>query len=245
MDVPPIEHKLTAILYADVAGYSRLTGSDEMGTHRRVMAALDSASEKISASGGTVLRYAGDAILAEFTSVLKMVTTAMQIQNVMGNQNAGLADDDKIRLRIGLNLGEVMQDRGEIYGDGVNLAARLEAAAEPGGVCVAATVYDQIKGKIEASFRDGGSQRFKNIEPAVHVYHWSPGQGATPGVIDPELPAKPSIAVLAFDNMSNDPEQEFFAEGISEDIITLLSKFHSFFVIARNSAFASSSRLCR
>ena len=167
-------HKLTAILYADVDGYSRLTGQDEIGTHERVMAMLDFASQSIEKGEGKVLRYAGDAILAEFSSVLQTVNTAIKIQNSLAEENTGLDEADCLQIRIGINLGEVIQDRGEIYGDGVNLAARLEAAAEPGGLCISATVYEQVKGKIPIEFGDGGRQTFKNIADPVQVYHWHP-----------------------------------------------------------------------
>ena len=235
-------HKLTVIFYADVVGYSRLTALDEQGTHQRVMAMLDYASDTITAAGGSVLRYAGDAILAEFPSTLKTVQSAIDIQTESVQRNAQLSAEDPLQLRIGLNIGEVLQDRGEIYGDGVNLAARLEAAAQPGGICISAAVYEQIRGKLESSFVDGGFQDFKNIPNPVQVYYWAPnatadlasGESNTPLA----LPSKPSIAILAFENMSNDPEQDFVADGISEDIITELSRFRSLFVIARNSAFA-------
>jgi adenylate cyclase len=239
-------HKLTVIFYADVAGYSRLTAQDEQGTHKRVMAMLDYASDTITAAGGSVLRYAGDAILAEFPSTLKTVQSAIDIQTESEQRNAQLSAEDPLQLRIGLNIGEVLQDRGEIYGDGVNLAARLEAAAQPGGICISAAVYEQIRGKLESSFVDGGLEDFKNIPNPVQVYHWSPRAttDSAPGDSNTQLalPSKPSIAILAFENMSNDPEQEFVAEGISEDIITELSKFRSLFVIARNSAFAFKGR---
>jgi adenylate cyclase len=231
-------HKLTAILYADVAGYSRLIGKDEIGTHKRVMGILDYASETITKGLGTVLRYAGDAILAEFSSVLRLVQTALDIQRELEIRNTEFSTDDKVQIRIGLNIGEVLQDRGEIFGDGVNLAARLEAAAQPGGICISAAVYEQIKGKLDEVFVDGGIQTFKNIVNPVQVYFWAPEGVSNEGSNDPVMPSKPSIAILAFENMSNDPEQDFFAEGISEDIITELSKFRSFFVIARNSSFA-------
>jgi adenylate cyclase len=236
------KHKLTAILYADVAGYSRLTSRDEMGTHKRVMAVLDYASESIKQGGGTVLRYAGDAILAEFPSVLKIVETAVEIQRELGRRNAEIPVEDKVQIRIGLNLGEVLQDRGEIFGDGVNLAARLEAAAEPGGICVSSAVYEQIRGKLEVNFVDGGEEVFKNIPFPVRVYRWNPESVAAESFTELALPSKPSIAILAFENMSNDPQQDYFAEGISEDIITQLSKFRSLFVIARNSAFVFKGR---
>jgi len=236
------QHKLAVIFYADIAGYSRLTARDERGTHQRVMSALDFASESIQDTGGKVLRYAGDAILAEFPSILKAVQVAIDIQTELEKRNQPLSSDEGVQLRIGLHFGEVLQDRGEIYGNGVNLAARLEAAAHPGGICISAAVHDQILGKLEEGFIDGGLEAFKNIEVPVQVFHWLPGTNtdtrpeASPTTLP--LPAKPSIAILAFANMSNDPEQDFFAEGISEDIITELSKFRSLFVIARNSAFA-------
>lgn len=232
-------HKLTAILYADVAGYSRLTSQDEMGTHKRVLETLDYASEAIKQGNGTVLRYAGDAILAEFSSVLKLVQTAVNIQQELESRNIEHSEEDKIQIRIGLNIGEVLQDRGEIYGDGVNLAARLEAAAEPGGICISAAVYEQIKGKIEIQYIDGGEEVFKNISKSVRVYRWRPGEHLSSEQTAPVAVSKlrPSIAVLPFTNMSGDPEQEFFADGISEDIITALSKIRSFLVIARNSTF--------
>lgn len=155
------KHKLTAIFYADVAGYSRLTGQDEMGTHNRVMDALDFASESINSGSGVVLRYAGDAILAEFSSVIAAVKAAITIQTELDSRNEGVAEDSKVQIRIGVNLGEVLQDRGEIYGDGVNLAARLESAAEPGGICISSSVYEQIAGKVDYDFKDGGDESFK------------------------------------------------------------------------------------
>ena len=232
-------HKLTAIFYADVAGYSRLTSQNEMGTHKRVMETLDFASEAIKEGQGTVLRYAGDAILAEFTSALKLVQTSVDIQREIESRNTEFSAEDKVQIRIGLNIGEVLQDRGEIFGDGVNLAARLEAAAKPGGICISAAVHDQIKGKLEVRFVDGGEEVFKNISNPVHVYRWRPGELLSNelSAIASESKVRPSIAVLPFTNMSGDPEQEFFADGISEDIITALSKIRSFLVIARNSTF--------
>ena len=144
------QHKLAVIFYADIAGYSRLTARDERGTHQRVMSALDFASESIQGAGGKVLRYAGDAILAEFPSILKAVQVAIRYSNRTGKaQPASLPSDEGVQLRIGLHFGEVLQDRGEIYGNGVNLAARLEAAAHPGGICISAAVHDQIRGKLE------------------------------------------------------------------------------------------------
>ncbi len=238
-------HKLTAILYADVAGYSRLTGDDELGTHRRVMSALDFATESIKSGGGSVLRYAGDAVLAEFSSVVAAVNAAIAIQDQLASRDRDFPEEQRVRLRIGINLGEVLEDRDEIFGEGVNLAARLEAAAKPGGICVSAAVHDQLAGRVDIAFEDGGRQEFKNIAKLVQVYHWQPitadahrGGATMADASDLDLPDKPSIAVLPFDNMSTDPEQAFFADGISEDIITELSRFRSLFVIARNSSFA-------
>ena len=230
--------KLTTIFYADVAGYSRLTGEDELGTHERVMAVLDTASAEIGTHGGTVLRYAGDAILAEFPSVVSAVEAALDIQTAIRDFNELNADSRRVEIRIGIHLGEVLLDRDEIFGDGVNIAARLEAEAQPGGVCISAIVHEQVQGKIEAEFVSQGTRELKNIARPVEIFFWNPEAGPDTIEKDLALPSKPSIAILAFENMSNDPEQDFFAEGISEDIITLLSKFRSFFVIARNSSFA-------
>ena len=229
--------KLTAIFYADVVAYSRLTGEDEIGTHARVMKVLDYVSEMILGANGSVLRYAGDAILAEFSSVSRLIETAAEIQQNLASENSKLPEKERVEIRIGANLGEVIQDRGEIYGNGVNLAARLEAAARPGGLCVSAAVHDQVAGRVNIEFSDGGIQEFKNIALPVHVYHWSPGidKAGTPEISIPH--AKTSIAVLAFENMSGDPEQDYFSDGISEDIITELSHFKDISVIARNSSF--------
>ncbi len=235
--------KLVAILYADIAGYSRLTGGDELGTHRKVMDTLDLATESIKSGGGSVLRYAGDAILAEFASVVAAVNAAVAIQIELDKRNEDVPADDKVQIRIGVNLGEVLQDRGEIYGDGVNLAARLESAAQPGGICVSAAVYDQVAGKIDVDFGDGGDKSFKNIAKPVRVYRWQPAlinlniQGDASQSKQPSIREKPSIAVLPFDNMSGAPEQEYLADGISEDLITALSKIRWFMVIARTSTF--------
>ena len=184
------------------------------------------------------MRYAGDAILAEFASALKLVKTAVDIQRELAIRNAEFSAEDKVQVRIGLNIGEVLQDRGEIYGDGVNLAARLEAAAKPGGICISAVVHEQIAGKMEIDFADGGMETFKNITNPVHIYHWAPGMEATNISRPIKIPAKSSIAVLAFENMSGDPEQDYFCDGITEDIITELSHFKDISVTARNSSFA-------
>ena len=233
-----VSRKLTAVLYADVADYSRLTRQDEVGTHQQVMSTLDYTSDTIKRNGGKVLRYAGDAILAEFQSMVAATIAAVAVQNELFTRNAGKSSEEKVQLRIGLNLGEVIQDRGEIFGDGVNIAARLEASATPGGICISSTVHEQIYGKIDIDFEDGGEESFKNIDRPIRVYRWHPDDSAEKDadLKDIALEDKPSIAVLPFDNLSNDPEQEYFADGITEDIITELSREKDLFVIARNSS---------
>ena len=242
MATPSLTRKLTAILYADVAGYSRLTGMDEEGTHHRVMDVLDHASSAIQTAGGKVLRYAGDAILAEFSSALGAVTTAIAIQTELAEQQSSSPEPEKIQIRIGINLGDVIEDRGEVYGDGVNLAARLEAAAPAGGICISAAMHEQLAGKIDASFSDGGTEQFKNISRPVQVFRLTPEAltGSDRNVqIDRSDPSdQPSIAVLALKNMNNDPELDFIGDGITEDLITALSKIRSFRVVSRESSFS-------
>ncbi len=235
-----LKRKLTTILYADVAGYSRLSGNDEEGTHRRVMQMLDCATAKIGDLGGTVLRYAGDAILAEFASVVSAVATAVEIQQVLAAENSDLDEDDRVQIRIGINIGDVIEDRGEVFGDGVNLAARLESAAPEGGICIPASVHEQVLGKIEAEFVDDGEQAFKNIERPVRVFHWRPqfDSAAIAKQRKPRDSEKPSIAVLALTNMNRDPDLDFIGDGITEDLITALSKVRSFKVISRESTFS-------
>ncbi len=234
--------KLLAVFYADVAGYSRLTGEDEEGTHSRVMAILDHAAEVIGETGGTVLRYAGDAILASFPSVVQAVNTSVMIQTQLAETNLGQGGQAPIQIRIGVNLGDVLEDRGEVFGEGVNLAARLESAARPGGICVSSLVHGQVHGKVDLDFQDGGTVEFKNIKEPVAVYHWAPDglpqqapglEGKTKG-----SKRKPAIAVLPLTNMSGDPEQEHFADGLTEDLITSLSRKRWYDVAARNSTFA-------
>jgi len=239
-----VTRKLVALLYADVAGYSRLTGADEVGTHEQLSASLDLIAKGIEAAQGRVVHYAGDAVLAEFQSVVTAVETALGIQRSLADAGAGIDEKKRIKYRIGINLGEVIVDRNDVYGDGVNIAARLESLAEPGGVCVSDDVYRQVNGKIAAHFRDLGEQELKNISGRVRAYHVGlapsmsvPDSREAPTADTLQLPDKPSIAVLPFDNMSGDPEQEYFSDGVAEDIITALSSFRSIFVIARNSSF--------
>jgi len=240
MSTDSLKRKLTAILYADVAGYSRLTGGDEEGTHRRVMEVLDFASAQIETGDGSVLRYAGDAILAEFSSAVAAVKCALSIQLELRTQNQALDEDRKVQIRIGINIGDVIEDRGEVFGDGVNLAARLEATAPAGGICISASVQEQTVGKLGADFTDGGEVEFKNIERPVRVFRWQPE--AEPVMNSSEHKTRgsdmPSIAVLALTNMNRDPELDFIGDGITEDLITALSKIRSFKVISRESSFS-------
>lgn len=236
-----MERKLAAILYADVAGYSRLTGADEEGTHRALGAALDRLSETVEQHGGRVCHTAGDAILAEFPTVSAAVTCAVAAQGEFASWNADVPEDRQLRFRMGINLGEVIADRGEIYGDGVNVAARLETLAEPGGICVSGAVFDAVDGKLDLGFRDLGAQQVKNIAKPVRAYGVvTDGSAPTEDAPAPAglpLPEKPSVAVLPFKNISGDAEQEYFADGVTEDIIMALSRVRWFFVIARNSTF--------
>jgi adenylate cyclase len=234
--------KLLTVFYADVVGYSRLTGVDEEGTHQRVMTILDHATDTIGSSGGTVLRYAGDAILASFPSVIQAVKASVSIQTHLAGINQGHSDQESIHIRIGINLGDVLEDRGEVFGEGVNLAARLESAAQPGGICVSSLVYGQVVGKVGIDFKDGGKINFKNIKEPTEVYYWAPAGLPTQ---KPELEKKikstrrkPAIAVLPLSNMSSDSEQEHFSDGLTEDLITALSRKRWYDVAARNSTFA-------
>ena len=237
-----LPRKLAAIVYADVAGYSRLTGEDEDATHRTLSEYLDVIANTIESHRGQVMHYAGDAVLTRFDAVLDALSSSVAIQTELSHRNDGVPENERVQFRIGINLGDVIEDRGDIYGDGVNVAARLEALADPGGICVSGTVFDHIKGKVGLAFEDIGEQRVKNIAEPVRVFRLasgSPQEGPPTHPAEPlPLPDKPSIAVLPFDNMSGDPEQEYFSDGITEDIITALSRVRWLFVIARNSTFS-------
>jgi adenylate cyclase len=236
----PLERKLTAIFYGDVAGYSRLTGQDEEGTHRILSSYLDAITAAIENHHGRVVHFAGDAVLADFPTVTDSLSCAVSAQQDIKSRNQDYSDDNKLEFRIGVNVGDVIVDRNDIYGDGVNIAARLESLADSGGVCISGAVYDAIRGKFKLEYEFLGEQRVKNIADPVRAYRVIV-VSAQPEVVTPPvsttLPDKPSIAVLPFANMSGDPEQEYFSDGISEDIITDLSKIAGLFVISRNSSF--------
>ncbi len=235
-----LDRKLAAILYADVAAYSRLTGEDEEGTHRRLSHCLDLIAETINNHDGNVVHYAGDAVLADFTTVSNGLACAVDIQRRLREQNTDLPEDRRVEFRIGLNLGEVIVDRGDIYGDGVNVAARLESLADPGGICISESVRTAIGKKLDLGYEFMGEQQVKNIEEPVRAYKVTLAaeektQATSPTKPTLELPDKPSIAVLPFTNMSGDPEQEYFSDGITEDIITALSRISGLLVVARHS----------
>lgn len=238
-----LPRKLAAILYADVAGYSLLTGQDEDATHRLLRDYLDFVSSTIESYRGNVVHYAGDAVLARFDAVVDALTSAIAVQTELESRNQDLSDDRKVRFRIGINLGDVIEDRGDIYGDGVNVAARLEGLADPGGICISESIRTAIGKKLPYGYEFMGEQEVKNIEEPVRTYRVNLSDERTDRPVtiireSAELFDKPSIAVLAFTNMSGDPEQEYFSDGITEDIITELSRFSGLFVIARNSSFA-------
>jgi adenylate cyclase len=243
-----VDRRLAAILAVDIAGYSRLMGANEEGTLRQLKEhRKELIDPKITEHRGRIVKTSGDGMLVEFVSVVDAVRCAVDVQRGMIERNAKLPVESRIQFRVGINVGDIISDDNDIYGDGVNVAARLEALAEPGGICVSRNVHDQVRDKLSFSFEDIGEQVFKNIARSIGVHRVSLAENAPLTVVKstaaaqkPELASsdRPSLAVLPFANMSGDPEQEYFADGISEDIITGLSKLRWFFVIARNSSFA-------
>jgi len=229
--------RLAAILAADVAAYSRLMGVDEEGTHERLKAHLQGlVDRKIAEHRGRIVKNTGDGFLAEFPSVVDAVRCAVEVQREMAERNASTPAAERIEFRVGINLGDVIAEGDDIFGDGVNIAARLEALAEPGGICVSRVVRDQVRDKLDLAFEDMGEQRVKNIARPVHVYRVLMDQ---PGSVKAPLPLpdKPSLAVLPFQNMTGDAEQDYFVDGIVEEITTAISRLPWLFVIARNSSF--------
>ena len=233
-----VERKLAAILAADVAGYSRLMGADEEGTLARLKAhRKELIDPKIAEHRGRIVKTTGDGILIEFPSVVEAVGCAVEAQQGMVERNADMPEDKRITFRVGINLGDIIVDGDDIYGDGVNIAARLEAMAEPGMVCLSAAAWEHARGKVPFGADDLGEHQLKNIERSVRVFRIASGTSATPTRKPLPLPDKPSIAVLPFQNMSGDPDQEYFADGIVEEITTALARLPWLFVIARNSSF--------
>jgi adenylate cyclase len=239
--------RLTAILAADVAGYSRLMEADEEGTHERLKTHFEQLiNPKVAGHRGRIVKTAGDGMLAEFASVVDAMRCAAEIQRAMVDRDAQMPDERRIRFRIGINLGDVIAEGADIFGDGVNVAARLEALAEPGGICVSGTVHDQIRDKLPYKLDDLGEQSVKNIARPVRVYALRPdciadlpaaSVPAAAPLPQPAVAPRLSIVVLPFGNLSNDPEQQYFADGITEDLTTDLSRIEGSFVISRNTAF--------
>lgn len=247
----PVERRLAAILAADVAGYSRLMGIDEEETllalkgHRKALV-----DPSIAAHHGRIVKTTGDGMLVEFASAVHAVHCAVDVQRGMLERNAEVSPDKRIEFRVGINVGDIIIDGDDIFGDGVNVAARVENACEPGGVCVSGSAFEQVRGKTSFGFDDLGERTLKNIDHPVHLYSaWigtataTASANSSPHKLKPlALPDKPSIAVLPFQNMSGDPEQEYFADGVVEDITTALSRFKELFVTARNSSFTYKGR---
>jgi len=233
------QRRLAAIVAADIAGYSRLMGNDESGTLAALKALRRGVVDpRIAAHRGRIVKSTGDGLLLEFPSVVDAMRCAVDVQTAMAIATADVAEDRRLRFRIGVNLGDIIIDGDDIFGDGVNVAARLEAIAEPGAICLSDDVWRQVRGKLGLAYQDGGLQALKNIAEPVKTWHWVPARApASPSTLALPLPDKPSIAVLPFQNMSGDPEQEYFADGMTEDILTGLSRFQNLFVIARNSSF--------
>jgi len=234
-----VERRLAAVMAADVAGYSRLMGADEVGT----LAALKALRREIvdpaiTEYRGRIVKTTGDGMLVEFASAVDAVSCAMTVQGKIAEREGA------ILFRIGINIGDIIIDVDDIFGDGVNVAARVETECEPGGVCLSGSAFEQVRGKTNFSFDDLGERSLKNIDRPVRLYAVSPASAQTASALTSQarqplaLPEKPSIAVLPFQNMSGDSEQDYFADGMVEDIITALSRFKSLFVIARNSSFA-------
>src|SRR6202048_63282 len=230
-----VERRVCAILAADIAWYSTLMGADEARTVRDLKGHQAVVLPMVGEFGGRIIYTAGDGILAEFPSVVNAVKCAVVIQSKMARRNAAVESEGSMQFRVGINISDVVYDEARIYGDGINVAARLEGIAEAGGICISSKVYEEINGRIDLSCRDIGEQRLKNIARPVRAYHVRLDSVAPTATPAPALPEKPSIAVLPFLNMSGDPEQEYFADGMSEDLIT--SKVSGLFVIARNSIY--------
>ena len=236
-----VERRLAAVLAADVAGYSRLMGADEEGTLSRLNAHRREFLEPtVAEHNGRIVKRTGDGLLIEFGSAVDAARCAIQTQQGMALRNKDVPADLRIEIRIGIHVGDIIIEDGDIFGDGVNIAARMESIAQPGGICISDDAYRQVRDKVNVKFEDFGEQQLKNIARPMRVYQFggeAPAVDAASSVGGFSLPDKPSIVVLPFQNMSGDPEQEYFTDGMVEDITTGLSRFKWLFVIARNSSF--------
>jgi adenylate cyclase len=222
--VQPVERKLAAIFAADIAGYSRLMARDEVGTLARLKACRVIIDELIATHRGRIFNTAGDSVVADFASAVDAVQCAVAVQAAITTENASGTADEPMQFRVGVHVGDVMVDGNNLLGDGVNIAARLESLAEPGAICISAVVRDHIRNKVPLAFEDLGEQQVKNIAQPIRVYRVQAATAPPQPVAALPLPAKPSIAVLPFQNMSGDPEQEYFVDGMVEEIITALSR---------------------
>ena len=231
-----MDRRLAAILAADIAGYSRLMGDAEEQTVRALQELQAAVFPVIAEYGGRVINTAGDSILAEFASVVGAVRSAEAIQKLVASRNADIPAPRRLEFRIGVNQGEIVIDREEVYGDGINVAARLQALADPGGIAISGRVYEDVAGKVDVTWKDAGEQQLKNIVRPIRVWRWSEAEASEPPPLP--LPDRPSIAVLPFDNLSRQADDAIFSDGITEDIITGLARFRSLFVVARNSSFS-------
>jgi TolB-like protein/class 3 adenylate cyclase len=240
-----LDRRLSAILAADVAGYSRLMSADEEGTLAQLRAHRASLVEpKIAENRGRLVKTTGDGMLAEFGSSVDAVLCAVDIQLAMASANLNIASSKRVEFRIGVHVGDIISEDGDIFGDGVNIAARLEALADAGGICVSARVQEDVDGRIDVTFRDGGEQQLKNIARPVRIYRIQFGRTEAPATPTPmlALPGKPSVVVLPFQNMSTDADQDYFADGMVDDITMALARFRQMFVISRNSSFTYKGR---
>jgi adenylate cyclase len=248
MPTPRPQRRLAAVLAADVVGYSRLMEADEAGTLGALKALRrELIDPRMATYGGRIAKLMGDGMLAEFPSVVDALACAIDVQEAVARRNVGVPDEHRIAFRVGINLGDVIIDDDDLYGDGVNVAARLEQLAEPGGIAISATVREHVEGKLDARFADAGEQRVKNIARSVHVFRWSPVAEAAAALAavsgpEPTVQKRPSIAVLPFDNLSGDAGQAHLADGLAEDVISLLSRVRWLLVIARNSTFTYKGR---
>ncbi|NNE83182.1 MAG: tetratricopeptide repeat protein [Alphaproteobacteria bacterium] len=237
------ERRLAAIVSTDVVGYSRLMGVDEAGTLAALRAhRAELIDPAIAVHGGRIVKTMGDGLLLEFPSVVEATQCALEVQQGMAERNADVAAAEQLVFRIGVNLGDIIIDGDDIHGDGVNIAARLQESADPGGICISSRVYDDVRDRLDVEFIDSGLEEFKNIKRPIHVWRWPENiaggaRRQSSSEPSPALPDKPSVVVLPFDNLSADPEQEFLADGIVETITAALSRIRSFFVIARNTAY--------
>ena len=241
------QRRLAAIMAADVVGYSRLIRADEAGTLAALKSLLaDLIDPKLAEHDGRVVKLMGDGMLVEFPSVVGAVRAAVEMQQAVARRNADVPEDKRIEFRVGINLGDVVIEGDDIFGDGVNIAARLEGLAESGEICASGAVYDEVRNRTDFSFEDLGDRKVKGIDQPLRVWRWPVGGEKDPALVTRSeplpLPDKPSIAVLPFDNMSGDPEQEYLADGLTEDVITELSRFEELFVIARNTSFTYKGR---